>query len=127
MWPVLLFRLVGDYDPAGVLIDIALERELREHLDPDIDLQFKRIGITPEQIEAFDLPAKPRKSGDRRSLHIQETVEAEAMPVSVLRGILVREIEALLPPHALKVAKVEEQSAREYFKTLADIWDKADQ
>jgi hypothetical protein len=24
---------IGDYDPAGVLIDVSIERELREHLD----------------------------------------------------------------------------------------------
>jgi hypothetical protein len=43
---------IGDYDPAGVLIDVAIERELRAHLDPDISLSFERIGITLGQIEA---------------------------------------------------------------------------
>ena len=51
---------IGNCDPAGVLIDFALERELREHLSPDIDC-FKRVGITAEQVEAYDLPSKPRK------------------------------------------------------------------
>src|SRR3954465_9728647 len=41
---------VGDYDPAGVLIDKSLERELRAHLYSSIDLTFERIGITEEQI-----------------------------------------------------------------------------
>ncbi len=112
---------IGDYDPAGVLIDIALERELRQHLDKGIFLEFKRIGITPEQIVAFDLPAKPRKMTDRRALHIKETVEAEAMPAGVLRDLLRQEIEALLPQDALAVAKVEEQSARDHFDHLAHI------
>ncbi len=29
---------IGDYDPAGVLIDVSLERELRKHLATSIDL-----------------------------------------------------------------------------------------
>jgi len=57
---------IGDYDPAGVLIDVTIERELRAHLDPEVDLHFERIAITPEQITAYDLPTKPRKEKDHR-------------------------------------------------------------
>lgn len=122
--PVVIFY-IGDYDPAGVLIDVALERELREHLDKGVELQFRRIAITETQIEAFDLPSKPRKQTDRRALHIKETVEAEAMPAGILRELLRDSIEGLLPPDALAVAKVAEQSAREHFDRMADIWSGA--
>ena len=27
---------IGDYDPAGVLIDVGIERELRLHLRPEL-------------------------------------------------------------------------------------------
>lgn len=118
--PVVIFY-IGDFDPAGVLIDVALERELREHLSEGIELHFRRIGITTEQIEQYDLPTKPRKETDRRALHIRETVEAEAMPAGILRNLLRTNIETLLPERALAVAKVEEQSAREYFEKLAEI------
>jgi hypothetical protein len=43
---------IGDYDPAGVIIDEALERELRRHLGAypeDIRLFFERLAITEEQ------------------------------------------------------------------------------
>ncbi|TGN75935.1 hypothetical protein EOW77_0032215 [Bradyrhizobium yuanmingense] len=122
--PVVIFY-IGDYDPAGVLIDIAIERELREHLDPGIDLNFCRIGITAEQIEQYDLPSKPRKEKDRRARHIQETVEAEAMPAAILRQILRENIEGLLPQRAMEIARVEEQSARDYFKAIADLRSRA--
>jgi hypothetical protein len=112
---------IGDYDPAGVLIDVALERELREHLDPDIELHFIRIGITADQIVQYDLPSKPRKETDRRSLHIVETVEAEAMPANIMRGLLRAGIESLLPERALAIARVEEKSAREYFERIASL------
>jgi hypothetical protein len=110
---------VGDYDPAGVLIDVALERELRQHLDPDVDLDFRRLGITPEQITRYDLPTKLRKTTDKRALHVEHTVEAEAMPAHLLRQLLREEIEALLPYDALTVAKVAEQSEREQIEHMA--------
>lgn len=103
---------VGDYDPAGVLIDKSIERELRRHLKPSVSLDFQRIAITKEQIEKYDLPTKPRKASDRRSLHIKETVEAEAMPASLLRSIVRRHVESLLPAGALEAVKVAEEEER---------------
>jgi hypothetical protein len=137
---------IGDYDPAGVLIDQSLEAELRLHLqgaedDEDlahqlieaakigifteiprtVDLHFHRLAITPEQIAAYDLPTKPRNGNDRRALHIQETVEAEAMPAGILRRILRDTIEVLLPRDALAVAKAAEESEREQLRRWADL------
>lgn len=112
---------IGDYDPAGVLIDKSIEQELRKHLDPEVKLFFERIGITERQIADYDLPTKPRKKADRRALHVTSTVEAEAMPASVLRRMLRNKIEALLPPRALEIARVEEQSAQSYFERIAEI------
>lgn len=111
---------IGDYDPAGVLIDVALERELRQHLDGAVDLTFTRLGITPEQIQKLDLPTKPRKATDRRALHVESTVEAEAMPARQLRALLRGQVEALLPQDALTVTKVAEDSERAYIKIFAN-------
>jgi hypothetical protein len=124
--PVVIFY-VGDYDPAGVLIDVAIERELRQHMESHIDLTFRRLGITQEQIETYDLPTKPRKEGDRRSLQVAATVEAEAMPAAILRRILRTEIESLLPADALMVAKVAEKSEREQLNVMADILSRDDE
>jgi len=110
---------LGDYDPDGVLIDVTLECELREHLELHIDLNFERIAVNKEQIQEYDLPSKPRKAHDRRSLHIQETVEAEAMPAGILRNLLREHVEDFLPDDALRVAKVAEQSEREHIERMA--------
>lgn len=110
---------IGDYDPAGVLIDESLQRELRCHLHPHIDLEFNRIAITQEQIQELDLPTKARKKGDKRSMHITSTVEAEAMPAKIMRELLRAEIEKYLPTDALRIAKVAEQSEREGLLMLA--------
>lgn len=114
---------IGDYDPAGVLIDVAIERELRTHLLPGVELDFRRIGITDEQIEEYDLPTKPRKEGDRRAQHIEFTVEAEAMPAGIMRALLREHIEALLPEDALEVVKVAEESEREHIERMAALLD----
>ncbi len=112
---------IGDYDPAGVLIDVSLEKELRTHLHSDVPLRFERIAITPEQIEAHSLPTKPRKATDRRSLEVQHTVEAEAMPAGLLRYTLRSHIEALLPTGALEITKVAEESERAQIMRVAEM------
>jgi hypothetical protein len=137
---------IGDYDPAGVLIDQSLEAELRRHLigaddqtelvdmvvsralrgdfrsvPQTVDFNFHRLAITPEQITAFDLPTKPRNGNDRRALHVKETVEAEAMPAAILRDLLRGKIESFLPAGALEIAKAAEESEREHLRRWADL------
>lgn len=114
---------IGDYDPAGVLIDVSLEQELRLHLAPDVKMRFERLGITREQVEQYTLPAKPRKESDRRSLHVEYAVEAEAMPAGVLRRLLREHIEKLLPPRSLEIAKAAEASERNQLAWMADTFD----
>lgn len=116
---------VGDYDPAGVLIDRTLEQELRQHLDPRVEFHFVRLAITEAQIMAYDLPTKPRKASDKRSQHITHTVEAEAMPAGVLRQLLRDEIERYMPEQALHVAKAAEESERAYLRQLAEMLEAA--
>lgn len=110
---------IGDYDAAGVLIDVSLQRELREHLRSDIELRFERIGINADQVKEYDLPTKPRKVSDKRSLHIDFAVEAESMPAKILRGILRDKVEAMLPAFALSIAKIAEQSERQHLINMA--------
>jgi hypothetical protein len=138
---------IGDYDPAGVLIDRSIEAELRRHLKGEeatlmeeifeglvagsgvvaenifdtVDLTFHRLAITEEQIAEFDLPTKPRKDGDRRARHVKATVEAEAMPAGILRDLLRGKVESFLPSGALEVAQIAEQSERAHLRRWADL------
>ena len=114
---------VGDYDPAGVLIDEAIKAELRSHLATPLELH--RLAVNEGQIAEFDLPTKPRKPGDRRRLDIAETVEAEALPAGVMRRMVREAVEAYLPDGALHAAKVAEESEREGLRALGkeiDEW-----
>lgn len=120
---VAIIFYLGDYDPSGVLIDVQVEKELRRHLDGDIHLSFRRLAINEDQIADLDLPTKPRKQGDKRSSHILETVEAEAMPAHIMRELLKDGIEGLLPREMLESARVAETSERDWLRTLAKITD----
>ena len=115
---------IGDYDQSGVLIDKSIEAELREHLEPWIEMDFERIGINREQIELYDLPTKPRKATDRRSPEIEFTVEAEAMPAHIMRELLRERVEALLPADALRIARIAEEEERKGLQALADVYKK---
>lgn len=114
---------IGDFDPAGVLIDVSIEKELRQHLYDDIDLNFHRIAITREQIAQLALPTKPRKPGERRALDVEFTVEAEAMPAHLMRDLLRETVEQFLPAGALDVVKVAEESEREGLRRLGLLLD----
>jgi hypothetical protein len=122
-WRPLQIFYVGDYDPAGVLIDRSLEQEMRRHLSSDIELIFERIAINVDQIAEFDLPTKPRKESDIRSKEVKFSVEAEAMPAGIMRRILREKVEGLLPAGALSVAKVAEQSERAHLMKMAEFLD----
>lgn len=124
--PLIVFY-VGDFDPAGVLIDRALERELRLHLREEIELDFRRIAINEDQVARYNLPTKPRKDGDKRSQHVTYTVEAEAMPAHILRQLLRAHVEGLLPADALHVAQVAEASEREHLERVARLLDQGEE
>jgi hypothetical protein len=119
--PIIIY--IGDYDPAGVLIDIDIKTKLERHLD--IAFDFRRIAINEEQVRLYDLPTKPRKETDRRAAHITYSVEAEAMPAEMLRDLLRQEVEDLLPPDALRVARVAEESEQDYLLAVAEAMGKA--
>ena len=108
---------VGDFDPAGTLIDRAIEAELRRHLSTP--LTVRRLAINREQIAAYDLPTKPRNPNERRRPDIAETVEAEAMPAVTMRKIVREAVVSYLPEDALRVTKVAEESERQWMRTWA--------
>ena len=113
---------VGDYDPAGLLIDKDLESKLRGFLPDRFPLTFERVAVNHEQIQFFNLPTKPRKDGERRRPDVQETVEAEAIPVGVMRNMVRSKVEALLPPGALAIAReVEREEKRNILERLSAL------
>lgn len=118
--PEAIVFYVGDFDPAGLLIDRAIERELRKHLATP--LRFNRLAINERQIAEHDLPTKPRKPGDRRRRDVAETVEAEAMPAAVLRALVAAAVECHVDPDRLATAQIAEKSERAGLVALGRSW-----
>ena len=106
----------GDYDPAGVQIAESLRTELHKHTD--VDIQFDRVAVNPEQIALYDLPAKPRKATDKRRPDVEVAVEAEAMPAPVLRSLVREAIELHLPSNALHYARLMDAEGQKYLRTF---------
>jgi len=111
--PVVLY--IGDHDPAGLEIEESLLGKLgsfTETVFPGID--WTRIGVTWEQVEAFDLPGtKPKKA-----YGYPYSVEAEALPPRTLITLLDRAISNYADQHDLDVLLAAEESERDILAQL---------
>lgn len=77
---------IGDHDPAGLNI----ETKLHEYVDgwAEVPVEWSRVGVTWEQVEAYNLPGTKPK----RPYGYPLAVEAEALPPGILRDLLTRAI-----------------------------------
>ncbi len=84
-------------------------------------LQFDRLALTPEQADAYDLPARPPKASDVRTAKFtgRGAIEVEALPVDALLGIVDAAIVNLIDPTALRIAEQAEASEREIAGRIA--------
>lgn len=98
---------VGDHDPSGVSIFENLERDLGDFIrdyeeDPEI-LVCRRIAVTLEQAEAFQMDSAPPKRTDSRTANWEgETYQVEAMTPAQLAQVVRDAIEADIDPEALE-------------------------
>jgi hypothetical protein len=63
--PTYIYHL-GDFHPSGVNAGEKIEETLRE-MAPDADITFRRIGVSPRQIQNGNLPSRPTKMSDSRA------------------------------------------------------------
>jgi hypothetical protein len=111
--PAYIYHL-GDFDPSGVNAGEKIEETLRE-LAPDADITFERLAVTPEQIEAWNLPTRPTKDSDKRAKKFGSdiSVELDAIEPATLRALVQDAIEEHLPPELFEELKTEEKAERE--------------
>jgi len=83
---------LGDYDPSGLDIERDLEsRVLRYGADR---IEVKRIALTLDQIQHFQLPPMPAKTSDPRLARFiadtggSDVVELDALPPNVLQDLV---------------------------------------
>ena len=99
----------GDHDPSGLEIPRSIEDRIRE-LAPDAEIHFKRVAVTPEQIEAMALPTRPTKRTDSRSKNFAgDSVEVDAIEPAILRRLAEECITRHIDRHALRVLHVTER------------------
>lgn len=119
--PTVIYQL-GDHDPSGVAAWEHIQRRLRDFA-PDIDITFKRLAVTPEQIEELALPTRPTKTTDSRSKNFAGgSVEVDAIPTSVLVPIVEDAILSHIDADALAIIRTVEERERAGLWAMADGW-----
>lgn len=91
---------IGDYDPSGESIFVALADDVRAFIDDRGGLSpiTKRIALTEAQVEAWNLPTAPPKKTDSRSANWagSATCQCESLPPDLLAEIASGAVEHML-------------------------------
>lgn len=84
-------------------------------------LVFERLALTAEQVEQYELPARPPKASDSRTANFtgKGSVEVEALPVDVLNALVEDAILSRIDEPALRIAEQAEESERVIAKRIA--------
>jgi hypothetical protein len=115
--PTYIYHL-GDFDPSGVDAGDKIDQTLREFA-PEAEIHFKRLAVTPWQIENWNLPTRPTKTSDTRSKGFGKvSVELDAIPPDLLRELVKSFIELHLPRRQFEILKAAEESERELLKCM---------
>jgi hypothetical protein len=117
---------LGDHDPSGVA---AWEHTRQKLIDfaPDLEFEFERLAVTPEQIGEYDLPTRPTKQSDSRAAKfVGDSVEVDALPSPVLRDLVRGAIERWIPSEALRIHRIAEDSERLILGRMANEYDADD-
>jgi hypothetical protein len=91
---------VGDYDPSGESIFVAMSADAMAFLEEDRMLMLQeviavRVALTAEQVVDYELPTAPPKSSDSRSASWRgETCQLEALAPDDLAALVRDEIES---------------------------------
>jgi hypothetical protein len=112
---------VGDFDPSGVTLFQAALEDVGAFAEADGgEVEFKRIAVTPEQIDRYDLPGSPPKNSTHAAAWRTDAdaVQAEAMAPSDLAAEIRQSVIAELDMDALEEAKSGEAGNREEFDQM---------
>lgn len=109
----------GDLDPSGLDIARVVEQELRRFA-PGADIEFQRVAVTREQVEAMRLATRPTKQTDTRSRGFEgESVEVDAIAPRALRQIARECIEGRIDPDVLRRTLAVEEAERRTLEQIA--------
>jgi hypothetical protein len=110
----------GDHDPSGVRIDPAIRRHL-ERMAPTSEIHFERVAVLPEQIEEFDLPTRPTKTGGTHAKGFAgESVDLDAIAAGTIRQMVKDKIESHVNWFSYRLTKFAEESERNLLQQWAE-------
>ena len=118
---------MGDHDPSGVDGWRAFRSRVTDFLidwgiTPEDHVTFKRLAVTPAQIETLGLPTRPTKPSDSRSAgFVGESVEVDAIPANRLRAIVKNAILRHIDSRALELQRSAEESERELLTDIRSL------
>jgi len=83
-----------------------------------VEVRVRRLAVTREQINEWNLPTRPTKTKDSRyqkfvSEHGTDSVELDAIPPAALRTLVGETIEEHMEPERLRLMKLAEEQERE--------------
>ncbi len=112
-----------DADPSGECIDRKIVEGLRRYA-PEAEFEFERVAVTPEQIEAFDLPSTPPKRTDSRAKSFDgRCVELEALTTGQLQCIcedcITQFVDADRLEQTRRIEQLERQTLDDFAQGLA--------
>jgi hypothetical protein len=116
--PAIILHL-GDYDPDGEAIFKAVAEDVREFVMADrqhgfVDVEFRRVGLTREQVAEYKLPTAPTKPSNTRSRGWQGgTCQLEALAPDQIANLLEVEIARIVDIELMEQTLRLEKTERE--------------
>jgi hypothetical protein len=108
----------GDHDPSGIRIDRSAADTLRNQFK--VEVNFKRVAVTSDQILNYNLPTRPTKKNSSHSAgFIGDSVEIDAFDQKTLKSLVTESVERFIDPQALQTLKVAEAEERKHLMNLA--------
>lgn len=136
------FLHIGDFDPSGESIFESMSQDIgafvvgrhggkwnrqtgeTHQLANGAECHFKprRVALTADQVEEYDLPTAPPKTSDSRSAKwIGETTQAEALPPSLLEEIVREAVSELIDTDTLEEVLAREEDDRAEINRVLEI------
>jgi len=108
-----------DRDAGGRRAARTIERDLPGHA-PGVPIHFTLLGVTDEQVEAWDLPTRPAKQSDPEADKFDgRAVELDAIPPDRLIGLVDNAIMGHVDARAWGIEQAVEREEREVLLRLA--------
>jgi hypothetical protein len=104
--PLVMFTL-SDCDPSGHQMPVSIARKLQAFHDlffSDLKFEVVRVALTPEQVEAEDLPSTPLKITEKRASRWRDAfgidqTEIDALTTPVKRSVLQQILRRAFKPY----------------------------